>query len=61
MIDDHGVRSAHVVGGRVPNALLPEVLTHEGLATTILPDTAPHFLADSKRHLKPVAGEAVAP
>lgn len=48
----HGVRSVHVVDGRIPNALLLEVLTSEGAGTTILPDEAPHFLADSRRYLE---------
>jgi acetylglutamate kinase len=48
----HGVRSVHVVDGRVPNALLLELLTSEGIGTTILPDDAPHFLADSLRYLE---------
>jgi acetylglutamate kinase len=47
----HGVRSVHVVDGRVPHALLLEVLTSEGVGTTILPDDAPQFLADSRRYL----------
>jgi len=47
----HGVRSVHVVDGRVPNALLLEVLTSEGVGTTILPDDAPQFLAVSRRYL----------
>jgi len=49
----HGVRSVHVVDGRVPNALLLEVLTSDGVGTTILPDDAPQFLADSRRYLEP--------
>ena len=53
----HGVRSAYVVDGRVPNALLLEVLTNEGVGTTILPDDAPHFLADSRRFLEPISNE----
>jgi acetylglutamate kinase len=48
----NGVRSVHVVDGRVPNALLLEVLTSEGVGTTILPDDAPQFLADSRRYLE---------
>jgi acetylglutamate kinase len=48
----HGVRSVHVVDGRVPNALLLEVLTSEGVGTTIVPDDAPQFLADSRRYLE---------
>jgi acetylglutamate kinase len=55
----NGVRSAHVVDGRVPNALLLEVLTSEGVGTTILPDDAPQFLADSRRYLAPVDTERV--
>ncbi len=47
----HGVHSVHVVDGRVPHALLLEVLTNEGVGTTILPDDAPQFLADSRRYL----------
>lgn len=54
----HGVRSAHVVDGRVENALLLEVLTSEGVGTTILPDDAPHFLADSRRYLEQFSNEA---
>jgi len=42
----------HVVDGRVPNALLLEVLTSEGVGTTILPDDAPRFLDDSRRYLQ---------
>jgi acetylglutamate kinase len=48
----HGVHSVHVVDGRVPNALLLEVLTSEGVGTTILPDDAPQFLADSRHYLE---------
>jgi acetylglutamate kinase len=51
----HGVHSAHVVDGRIPNALLLEVLTSEGVGTTILPDDAPNFLTDSRRYLDPVS------
>lgn len=47
----HGVHSVHIVDGRVPHALLLEVLTSEGVGTTILPDDAPQFLADSRRYL----------
>jgi acetylglutamate kinase len=49
----HGVRSVHIVDGRVPNALLLEVLTSDGVGTTILPDDSPQFLADSRRYLEP--------
>ena len=52
----HGVRSAHVVDGRVPNALLLELLTSEGVGTVLLPDDAPQFLVDSRRYLVPGTG-----
>jgi acetylglutamate kinase len=55
----NGVRSVHVVDGRVPDALLLEVLTSEGIGTTILPDEAPRFLADSRRYLG-TGGAAIA-
>jgi acetylglutamate kinase len=47
----HGVKSAHVIDGRVPNALLLEVLTSEGVGTMICSDDGPHFLADTRRYL----------
>ncbi len=53
----HGVKSAHVIDGRVPNALLLEVLTSEGVGTMIRSDEGPHFLADTTRYLA-VAGSA---
>jgi acetylglutamate kinase len=46
-----GVKSAHVIDGRAPNALLLEVLTSEGVGTMICSDDGPHFLADSRRYL----------
>ena len=46
----HGVHSVHVVDGQVSNALLLEVLTSEGVGTSILPDDASQFLADSRRY-----------
>ena len=55
----HGVRAAHVVDGRVPNALLLEVLTNEGVGTTILPDDAPRFLPDSRRYLEMTGKQGV--
>lgn len=55
----HGVRSVHVVDGRVPNALLLEVLTSEGVGTTILPDDAPQFLADTRRYLGAAGKDAM--
>jgi len=57
----HGVHSAHVVDGRVPNALLLEVLTSEGVGTTILPDDAPQFLVDSRHYLETVVNEMSKP
>jgi acetylglutamate kinase len=48
----HGVRAVHIVDGRVPNALLLEVLTSEGVGTTIVPDDAPRFLDDARRYLE---------
>jgi len=61
MIDDHGIRSIHVVDGRVPNALLLEVMTNGGVGTTILPDDAPRFPADSRRCFETINGKALAP
>jgi len=46
-----GASSAHIIDGRVANALLLEVLTSEGIGTMIRGDNGPHFLADSKRYL----------
>src|ERR1700674_1321585 len=46
----NGVKSAHIIDGRVPNALLLEVLTSEGVGTTIRSDEGPHFFADSRRY-----------
>lgn len=47
----HGVKSAHIIDGRVSNALLLEVLTSEGLGTMIGSDEGPHFLTDSRQYL----------
>jgi acetylglutamate kinase len=46
----NGVRAAHIIDGRVPNALLLEVLTSEGVGTAIRSDAGPHFLADTRRY-----------
>jgi len=46
-----GVKSAHVIDGRVENALLLEVLTSEGIGTMICSDDGPHLMADSRRYL----------
>jgi acetylglutamate kinase len=47
-----GVKAAHIIDGRVPNALLLEVLTSEGIGTLVRSDTGPHFFSDSLRYLK---------
>jgi acetylglutamate kinase len=47
----HGVKCAHVIDGRVPHALLLEILTSAGVGTMILSDEGPHFLADSRHYL----------
>lgn len=46
-----GVRSVHIVDGSVPNALLLEVLTAEGVGTAVRSDTTADFFADSKAYL----------
>lgn len=47
----HGVASAHIIDARVPNALLLEILTSEGVGTMVGSDEGPDFLADSKQYL----------
>jgi len=37
----NGVKSSHVIDGRVDHALLLEVLTNEGVGTMIRADNAP--------------------
>jgi acetylglutamate kinase len=46
----NGVKSSHIIDGRLSNALLLEVLTSEGVGTTIRSDDGPHFLVDSRRY-----------
>jgi acetylglutamate kinase len=46
----NGVRATHIIDGRVPNALLLEVLTSEGVGTMIRSDDGPHFMADSRHY-----------
>jgi len=46
-----GVRSVHIVDGSVPNALLLEVLTPEGVGTALRTDAEPDFFAHSKAFL----------
>ena len=46
-----GVRSVHIIDGSVPNALLLEVLTAEGVGTAVRSDTDADFFADSKGYL----------
>jgi acetylglutamate kinase len=45
-----GVKAAHIIDGRVPNALLLEVLTSEGIGTAIRSNAGPHFFADTQRY-----------
>ncbi len=45
-----GVKSAHIIDGRVPNALLLELLTSEGIGTLIRGNEGPHFLTDTQRY-----------
>jgi acetylglutamate kinase len=45
-----GVKAAHIIDGRVPNALLLEVLTSEGIGTAIRSNAGPHFFADTSRY-----------
>jgi acetylglutamate kinase len=53
----NGVKAAHIIDGRVPNALLLEVLTSEGVGTAIRSDAGPHFLVDTRRYLSESASE----
>jgi len=46
-----GVRSVHIIDGGVPNALLLEVLTAEGVGTAVRSDEGAHFLEDSRSYL----------
>jgi acetylglutamate kinase len=46
----NGVKAAHIIDGRVSNALLLEVLTSEGVGTTIRSNEGPHFFVDSQRY-----------
>jgi len=46
-----GVKSAHVIDGRVAHALSLEILTSEGIGTMNVSDDGPHFLADTRRYL----------
>ena len=46
-----GVRSVHVIDGSVPNALLLEVLTAEGVGTAVRSDAQPNFFADDRANL----------
>jgi acetylglutamate kinase len=47
----NGVPSSHIIDGRIPSALLLEVLTSGGVGTLILSDAGPHFLDDSRHYL----------
>ena len=46
-----GVRSVHIIDGGVPDALLLEVLTADGVGTAIRSDAGPDFLEDSRAYL----------
>jgi acetylglutamate kinase len=46
-----GVRSVHIIDGSVPNALLLEVLTAQGVGTAVRSDANGDFFADSKAYL----------
>jgi len=46
-----GVRSVHIIDGSVPNALLLEVLTSEGVGTAVRADVGSNFFADSRAYL----------
>jgi len=46
-----GVRSVHIIDGSVPNALLLEVLTAEGVGTAVRSDTEPDFFSDTRAYL----------
>jgi acetylglutamate kinase len=46
-----GVRAVHIIDGSVPNALLLEVLTAEGVGTAVRSDQQVNFFADSKAYL----------
>ena len=46
-----GVRSVHIIDGSVPNALLLEVLTAEGVGTAVRSDADDNFFADTRAHL----------
>jgi len=46
-----GVRSVHIVDGSVPNALLLELLTSEGVGTAVRSDSQANFFADSRAYL----------
>ena len=46
-----GVRSVHIIDGSVPNALLLEVLTAEGVGTAVRSDAEPNFFAETTAHL----------
>jgi acetylglutamate kinase len=46
-----GVRSVHIIDGSLPNALLLEVLTAEGVGTAVRSDTQANFFADTRAYL----------
>jgi acetylglutamate kinase len=46
-----GVRSVHIIDGSVPDALLLEVLTAEGVGTAVRSDASDNFFADTRAYL----------
>jgi acetylglutamate kinase len=46
-----GVRSVHIIDGSVPNALLLEILTAEGVGTAVRSDAQANFFSDSRAYL----------
>jgi acetylglutamate kinase len=46
-----GLRSVHIIDGSLPNALLLEVLTAEGVGTAVRSDTDADFFADTRAYL----------
>lgn len=46
----NGVKAAHIIDGRVPNALLLEALTSEGVGTRLHAGSSSDLLRDSRRY-----------
>jgi acetylglutamate kinase len=45
---DGGVRSAHLLDGRIPHVVLLELFTDQGIGTMIVPDEIPTALIDTE-------------